>query len=253
LLGTTVSVIAAAVPFGANLVLFRGRYRDFVPSHHFVRPEWARKLAGLGLQFFVLQISGVVVFASANIIIAQLFGPAEVTSYNIAFKYYGVPLTAFTVLLTPFWSAYTDAYAKGDIQWITMTTRKLKIAVGILAVILLVMTIFANQFYRFWVGNEVSIPMPLSLSMAAYVLIVAWSSIFAYFTNGTGKIRLQLFVAPAAAVAVIPLAVLFSTRLNLGAAGVVTAICCCLFPGCFLWPIQMRKILLGRAKGIWAR
>jgi O-antigen/teichoic acid export membrane protein len=253
LLGSLVSLIAAAVPFAANLYLFRGRYRDFAPSIHFVRRDRARKLVSLGVQFFLLQISGVVIFTSANLIIIQLFGSAEVTRYNIAFKYYGVALMGFTVLLTPFWSAYTEAYTKTDIRWITMTTRKLMVSFGVLVCVLIAMTLAAPRLYLFWVGPDIRVPTLLSLSMAAYVLVVAWSSIFAYFVNGTGKIGLQLRVAVLMAIAIVPLAIMFSTNLHLGPAGVMIAICVSLSPGCVLWPIQMRKILSGRATGIWSR
>jgi O-antigen/teichoic acid export membrane protein len=253
LLGFVVSMTAAGVPFAANLFLFRRRYRGFSPSVRFVQLKRARSLVGLGLQFFALQLAGIVVFTTANLIIIQLFGPAEVTPYNIALKYYGVALMGFTVLLTPFWSAYTEAYAKGDVQWITMTTRKLMASFVLLVVVIVAMTFAADRVYALWVGTEIKIPLILSLSMAAYVLVVAWSGIFVYFINGTGKIRLQLWVATFLAFAVIPLAYLFSTRLNIGPAGVMIAICICLLSGCILWPIQMRKIISGRAKGIWAR
>jgi len=253
LLGSLVSLVAAGVPFAANLYLFRGRYRDFAPSIRFVRRDRAQKLAGVGIQFFLLQISGVVIFTTANLIVGHLFGPEQVTTYNIAFKYYGVALMGFTVLLTPFWSAYTEAYTRSDVRWIAMTTRKLMLSFGVLFCSLVVMTIAAPLVYATWVGADIKIPFVLSLSMSVYVLVVAWSSIFAYFVNGTGKIRLQLWVAVFMAVAVVPLAIVFSTRLHLGPAGVMFAICVCLSPGCFLWPIQMRMILSGRAAGIWSR
>lgn len=253
LLGSLVSLVAAAVPLAANVYLFRGRYRDFAPSIRFVRRDRARELVGVGIQFFLLQISGVVIFTSANLIVGQLFGTEQVTTYNIAFKYYGVALMGFTVLLTPFWSAYTEAYTRMDVRWIAMTRRKLILSFGVLAVVLVVMTLAAPHAYAIWVGKAIRVPLLLSLSMGAYVLIVAWSSIFAYFVNGTGKIRLQLWVAPVMALAVVPLAILFSTRLSLGPAGVMIAICAALSPGCVLWPIQMRRILAGRATGVWTR
>jgi O-antigen/teichoic acid export membrane protein len=253
LLGSFVSMIAAAVPLGANLILFRTRYREFAPSIRLVRRDRARKLVSLGIQFFLLQISGVVIFTSANLIIIHLFGSAEVTTYNIAFRYYGAALMGFNVLLTPFWSAYTEAYAKGDIPWIRMTTRKLIASCVVLLGVLAVMILAAPRLIPFWVRSPIEVPALLSLSMAAYVLIVAWSTIFAYFVNGTGKIRLQLRVAVLMALAVVPLAIVFSTLLHLGPAGVMFGICVTLAPGCFLWPIQMRRILSGRAAGIWSR
>jgi len=252
-LGVVISGSAAAVPLVANFWLFGGRYRALAPSPRFVQPGRARALVLLGVQFFLLQIAGTVIFATSNIVITQFFGPTEVVPYNIAFKYYGVALMAFTVVITPFWSAFTDAHTRGDTVWITMALGKLKMAWVILAAALVVMTLCAHAAYAFWVGTTVTVPLALSLAMCAYVLIVAWSTIFAYFINGTGKIALQLWVALLAALGVIPLAIYFATGLGLGSAGVMLAICAVLLPGCFLWPMQVRRIVTGRARGIWSR
>ncbi|HUI10951.1 MAG TPA: MATE family efflux transporter [Bacteroidota bacterium] len=252
-LGFVVSGSTAVVPLGANLLLFSTQYRGLAPSPRFVRPDRARALVLLGAQFFLLQIAATVIYATSNVVITQFYGPAEVVPYNIAFRYYGVALMAFTVILTPFWSAFTDAYTRGDTQWITMTLGKLRVAWVILAAALVVMTLCARAAYAFWVGPAVTVSYQLSLVMAAYVLIVAWSTLFAYFIYGTGKITLQLWVAPLTALAVIPLAIFFATGLGLGSAGVVLAICTVLLPGCFLWPIQARRIIAGTARGIWSR
>ncbi|HTR99473.1 MAG TPA: polysaccharide biosynthesis protein [Bacteroidota bacterium] len=252
-LGFVVSLAAAAAPLAANFWYFARRYRDLIPSPRLVRPDHARRLVALGVKFFLLQIAGVVIFATSNIVIAQYFGASAVTPYNIAYRYYGVAMTAFAVLLTPFWSAFTDAYARGDTPWIAMTLRKLKAAWVLLAVGVAVMTLLAPVAYALWVGSAVTVPFLLSASMAAYTLVVAWSTIFAYFINGTGKIALQLRVAVLAACAVIPLAIFFASGLGLGSAGVMFAVCTALLPGCFLWPVQVHRIVTGTARGIWAR
>jgi O-antigen/teichoic acid export membrane protein len=252
-LGFSVAMLSAAVPLGGNFWYFLGRYKVYAPSFHFVQLRHARVLISIGVQFFMLQLAGVVIFASANLIITQLFGPDEVTPYNIAYRYYGFALAVFTTLLTPFWSAYTDAYTRGDMQWITMSLKKLTRAWGILVVLLVAMTLASEYLYALWIGHEVHVPLLISLFMASYVLIVAWSNIFAYFINGTGKIRLQLWIAAGTAVTMIPLALFLPRVWGLGSAGVILAICLSLLPGCVLWPIQVKQIIRGTAKGIWAR
>jgi O-antigen/teichoic acid export membrane protein len=187
------------------------------------------------------------------VIIAQTLSSDAVVPYNIALKYYGVALAAFTVFLTPFWSAYTEAFTRGDTPWISMTIRKLKNAWIMLAGVLVVMTVVADRVYSFWVGHVITIPLSLSVLMAVYVLVIAWNSIFAYFINGTGKIRLQLWIATGAALAMVPIAILLVTYFNLGSQGVVLATSLCLLPGCFLWPLQVRKLVAGTARGIWSR
>lgn len=252
-LGFSVSFITAIVPLVANFWYFNRKYRRYRPSRAYVNMRYARELVGLGIQFFILQLAGILVFASSNIIIAQVAGPSEVTPFNIAFKYYGVASMAFLMVLTPFWSAYTDAFVRGDNDWITRTNRRLKQVWVLLLVGVVVMTALAGRAYSLWVGDKVQVPFALSALMGLYVLIVAWSNIFAYFINGTGKIRLQIWAAVGVSILNVGLAILLAGRLSLGGTGVVLASCIALLPGCFIWPIQMKKLVSGTADGIWAK
>lgn len=55
----------------------------------------------------------------------------------------------------------------------------------------LVMLFVASWVYSFWVN--MSIPFYLSLLLFVYISIFNWNNMFAYFVNGMGKIRLQLY------------------------------------------------------------
>jgi len=253
LLGLTVSFVGAMVPFFANAWFFRGTYRRFAPSFKNVDLSHAKDLVGLGIQFFILQISSLVLISTANIIIAQLFGPAEVTPYNIAYKFYGAALLGFTIILTPFWSAYTDAFVRKDTDWILRSTRKLTRYWLVLVGVLIVMTAASNLVYKIWVGKEIAIPIGLSILMAVYVSLVAWGTIFVNFINAIGKIRLQLYIAVILGIVNIPLAIFLAKVIDLKVVGVILATCLCLLPGCFIWPVQMKKILNHTATGIWNR
>ena len=125
-LGATMSGAPVLVLICITIFLFTGRYRQFMPSLKFVDLAYFRDLIGLGSRFFVMQILGLIIMSTDNIIITQIFGPAEVTPYNVAFKYFSIITLVFiTILLAPYWSAYTDAYTKGDFNWIRKETRKL--------------------------------------------------------------------------------------------------------------------------------
>jgi len=72
----------------------------------------------LGEIFFFIKIGGILLFQTDNIIIIRLFGPEKVTTFNIAYKLFSVIIMGFAIIMTPFWSAFTDAYAKQDFEWI---------------------------------------------------------------------------------------------------------------------------------------
>ena len=44
----------------------------------------------IGLDFFIIQIASIILFSTDNFIITQLFGPEQVTPYNIALKYFTI-------------------------------------------------------------------------------------------------------------------------------------------------------------------
>jgi Na+-driven multidrug efflux pump len=120
-----------------------------------------------------------------------------------------------------------------------------------MAFVLVLLSLGADTFYRLWVGNSITIPWPISVSMGVYMLMIAWCSIYVNFINGTGKIQLQFYATIIGSVVNIPLAIVFVKYFHLGLAGVILAPSLGLLPLCFLWPIQVNKILSGTATGIW--
>ena len=101
-----------------SIVFFNSNYKLLKPSFKFVQFKHVNDLTSLGIKFFVLQVASVVIFTTDNLIITQLFGPAQVAPYSIALKYFNIAQMGFSIIITPFWSAFTEAYAKNDFGWI---------------------------------------------------------------------------------------------------------------------------------------
>ena len=248
--GVVFSTAPVLVFLLAAIVMFSGKYKNFTPSIKFIDFSQVNDLLGLGVKFFIIQLAGLVLFTTTNIIISQLFGPAEVTPYNIAFRYFSVMTMAFSIILAPFWTAYTDAYHRGEIVWIKQATKKLVAIWGISCLALVIMVISANWVYRLWIGSEINIPKSLSIIVALFVAISTWNNIFAFFINGVGKIKLQLYSSIFVGIINIPLSIALAKLLN-GVEGIVLSTCLCLLV-CSVWaPIQYMKIVNGTAKGIW--
>jgi len=234
----------------AAFVMFNKKYKEYTPAIKFVNFHQINDLMGLGVKFFIIQIAGLVLFTTTNIIISQLFGPAEVTPYNIAFKYFSVMTMAFNIILSPFWTAFTDAYHKKEIIWIKQTTKKLVAIWGVSCLVLVVMVMAANWIYHLWIGTKISVHVSLSIMIAIFIAIYNWNNIFAFFINGVGKIKLQLYYAVFVGFINLPLSIILAKLLN-GVEGIVLSTCLCLLIGSILQPIQYLKIINGTAKGIW--
>jgi O-antigen/teichoic acid export membrane protein len=241
--GLLSGVVPVLVFLAASVIMFLRMYKKIAPSVKFVDLKYSSALIKLGMQFFIIQIAGLIIFTTGNIIITQLFGPAQVTVYNVAYKYFYLAPMVFNVIIAPFWSAFTEAYVKQEYDWIKGMMRKLIIIWAGLSSIVILMIIFADFIYAVWVGKEIEVPFLLSLLTGLFVIVVNWNNIFGYFLNGVGKVRLQFYNAIITAVANIPLSIFLRSILNMGISGVMLSTIICLIFG-FIWaPVQYLKLL----------
>jgi O-antigen/teichoic acid export membrane protein len=250
-LGTAFSVAPVVVLIASSIWYYTHEYRIYAPSIKFVKLSFAHNLISLGLKFFIIQIAVVVLYQTSNIIIAQLFGPAQVTPYNIAYKYFGIIPMVFGIILVPFWSAFTEAWSKKDTVWIENTMKKLKLIWALVFAISVVMLIFSNFIFRIWVGKEIVVPISLSAVMAIYVILNAWNAIYSNFLNGVGKIKLQLYISLLGSLINIPLGIFLGK--SLGIYGVVLSITIISLIPAVLLPIQYNKIINNNAQGMWVK
>ena len=154
--GIVLSAIVVLVPVIASVWFYSKRYRFVAPSVHLIQMKYAKPLANIGIQFFIIQITALIVFSTSNVLIANFLGPVEVTAYNIVFKYFSVVSMIFGITIAPFWSAFTEAFHKREFEWIKSSTRKL-IAMWFLATfVTIVMLVVSQPVYHLWIGNKVS-------------------------------------------------------------------------------------------------
>ena len=153
------SAAPVIVLIASSFWLYNKDYKDFVPSFKYVKFNYAIDLMSLGFKFFIIQISVILLYQTSNMIIVQLFGPSEVTSYNIAFKYFSIVTMIFTIVLTPFWSAITEAYAKNDLTWIKKSIKQLQFFWIFIILLTSLMLLFSEPIYRLWIGNIVEASM----------------------------------------------------------------------------------------------
>ena len=251
-----IALVNTAAPLLVYLIAypytFFYKYPHLRPSFKLINFKEARAVINMGVQFFIMQISGVILFMTSNLLISNLFTPALVTPYQITYRYFSLMLVAFTVICMPFWNATTDAYERGDMQWIRNATRKLRLmTIGILFC-MIIMIFLSPWVYSIWIGDSVTIDVRMSIVMAAYIFILIYSMRYSYFINGIGKLRLQLIFTTAAAVLFIPLAYL-TTQWTHSIIWFMIVMCMVNIPGLIINRIQFYKLINGKANGIWMK
>ncbi|GAB3505984.1 O-antigen export protein [Spirosoma knui] len=252
--------LAAVTVFSPVLVLlicgtllYKSRLREIRPTLNFADFKYAKGLLSLGYKFFVIQMAVIVLFYTDNFVIAQLFGPSEVTTYNVAFRYFNAVNTMFAISITPYWSAFTEASVKGDVEWMKQSHRHMQKLWLILVGVVIAMVLSSDYVYKVWVDQRVIVPMSLNICMGLFIVVSCWNNIIAMIINGLGKIQLQLYYALFSAFVNIPLAIYFGKTLNMGSAGVILATAVSLLACSIFGKVQIDKLIAGTAKGIWNR
>ena len=156
----------------------------------------------------------------------------------------------YTIIVTPLWSATTEAYTKGDLQWIIQTVRKLQKISLVIIIAGGIMLLLSNNIYRMWIGmNAVDVKFSTTFVLYIYLIFKVLYSNYGYILNGIGKLNLQIVMTAILAVTYIPLAYILGTWLGL--VGVLIVFAFNSFVN-FLWSkLQYEKLIAGTATGIW--
>lgn len=239
------SVIPVIVYLATNIYYFKRAFKDFAPNIRFFQRSALNDVLHVGVKFFVIQVSVLVLFGTSNFLICRFLDPSFVTPYNIAFRYFGVITMAFSIIMVPYWSAYTEAYVKNDFAWIRKTIRQALRIWGVFVIGAIVMLALSGFAYRLWVGEASAqqIDFKLSFFMMLYAILITFGSVFMMFLNGIGQIKLQMTVNIIGMCLFFPLSYFFSTTLDLGIIGIIMATIICSAYGYLVAPFEVRKVL----------
>ncbi len=250
-LACTISVLPILVIVFASVWLYSGKFKAVSPSIRTINKSYVKDLWGLGYKFFLIQIQVVVVYQATNILISNVAGPNEVTSYNIAYKYLGIAMMIYTIFLTPLWPAFTDANTRKDYTWMNNIYKKMSRVFMISAAAVVVMVLLSPFAYRIWIGTEVEVPFMMTIAVGAYMIIHSWDALQVNMINGIGTVKLQTYITLLGLVVHIPLS--FYLGQYIDAIGVVCSMIVINMLYSTVFTIQIRKLLNNKAKGIWLK
>lgn len=252
-LGTFISVVPVVILIIASLFFFTGTYRHLRPEIVHFDVTVLKEIVSLGMTFFVIQIAGLVIFSSDNLIITQLFGSGEVTNYNICYRYFGILTTGWIIVITPYWIAFNEAFVKKEFEWIRKTIIFLMKAWALLSVGAIAFLIMSPTIYRLWIGGGIGIPFKLSFFMTIFIILSTNINICYHFLNGAGKVRIQFYIAIFGGLINIPLTILCAKTFHMGISGVILGTSLSLFIGGVVMWIQTYKVMHRRDTGIWSK
>lgn len=235
-----------------NIYAFFTKFKSIRPSLKDFDRNLLKGLFSLGINFFIIQVSAVILFSSSNILVSHFFSPQEVVVYNTAFTLFQLPTLAYAIVMGPIWSAVTDAMTKEDMLWLKSGLKKLNILSFIFFIGVIILLISSPFIYKIWLKDKIVIPFLLSFSMALYSIINIYLSPYTSFINGSGKIRISVLFSVFSIIIFIPLAYILSHIIDSPAA-IMFSICIVNGLGIFFQPKQVYKLINKKATGIWSK
>lgn len=233
----------------SSIIYFKTSMKMISPSIRYINVSYIKDLWNLGVKFFIIQVQQIVLYQATNILISNIDGPEAVTQYNIAYKILNVVVMGYMIILNPLWPAYTDAYTKKDYKWMANIYKKMINVFGLLCIMVVLITIASPILYQIWVGDKVSIPFFLTVSISIYTLISCWNSLQIMLINGVGTLKLQTYVILVGLFFHIPLSLFLGQYISF--IGVIASMCIINMIYAIFFTTQIRKIINQTAKGIW--
>ncbi|CAK7079528.1 MAG: hypothetical protein PARBA_03344 [Parabacteroides sp.] len=253
LLAIAISGMPVIVLLVATFILYSNKLKSVRPSIIYIDKKYIKELLPLGFKFFLIQIQYVVLFQTTNILISNISGPKDVTAYNLAYKYISGVMMVYTIILSPLWPAFTDAYIKKDYVWMRNVYKKMTKIYYISIIIVVVMVLISPLFYNLWISNKVEVPLSMTVTVAMYIIICNWDNLQVNLINGIGTIKLQSYITTIGLILHVPLSFLLGRNIGIGATGVILSMIIINIIYSVFFTIQINKLLHDKAEGIWKK
>lgn len=148
-------------------------------------------LLKVGAFFGVQQITTTILFTAPTVIISTVLGAAAVTPFNLGQRLFNLFSIIQSAIMVPLWPAYSEAHAKGEIDWIQRTLgRSLLASLGLSVLPMTVATLFAQTILKLWVGEHAALP-----AWSLIFMLFAWNAVlflqqpFSFLLAGVSQVK----------------------------------------------------------------
>lgn len=219
---------------------------QFLPSYKLASFRLFKDNLTVGVEFFIINISSIIMFSTDTMLVTHLLGAENVVYYALTLKFFMGFLMIQWLYVGPLWSAYTDKYHRGDFAWIVATCKKSILLACLLCVGIICSNIVFDDILNLWIGDKTYYNRALVVSVSALVAIRIWNSNFSTLLNGLGLTKLQMKTAIIATALNIPLSIYLVKYLDIGISGIAYGSTLSLSIFAFIAPFYSYKILKNR-------
>jgi len=216
------------------------------PTPRRVHLGTAREIMSHGMLFFILQLAGLAVFNTDNLIIARFLGAEQVTPYAVTMRLVGYAAMLQSLLVPSLWPAFSEAYVSHDLAWVRMAYHRIMRATVLTVIPAALFLGFAGRWIiSVWAGKAAVPSSALLWGMCFWTVLLAITVNQGALLAATQHLQLQTIYSSVAAIVNLILSIVLVQ--HIGTAGVLLGtilsyVLFIIFPA--TW--QIRQILQGR-------
>lgn len=198
-------LISVSVNFICTVIAYKFTFVNVRPKLKYYDATLIKPLFIGGGAFFIIQIGMIILAQYSSILIFQYSSSEFIADLAILDKFFGVISVVGSAFLFPFWSKFTQKNALGDYVWIKTCLRKLEILFIVVSVFVIVLWYGFPFILKLWMLDEnANISNLLSAIVATKYLAILLNSIYCYYLNGIGKLKIQIVMYSLGAILLIP-------------------------------------------------
>jgi O-antigen/teichoic acid export membrane protein len=214
----SVSLLAGTVALNLWMNLWDRPW--ILPTPAAVDRSALRGLLSSGMGFFFLQIAGLIVFNSDNLVISHYLGAVDVVPYSVTWKVAGYASVLQTAIFPSLWPAYSEAYERGDYAWVRKAFwTGTRLSLGFVAAATVLLVLFGRPLIRWYIGAPAVPSETLLAAICLWTVISAGMDLQACFLAAINRVRLQGMLSVVAAALNLWLSICLVKRI--GSLGVV--------------------------------
>lgn len=201
--------------FILNIITFKKILPSIKPQKGFFDKKISKNISSLGIKFFIIQISLLLMNSTNQWLISYLCSPDMVVEYQLYFKVFEIAITVFSLFTQPIWSAVTAAYNEERFNWIK-NIFLFMICIAVCGIICcFIVALLLQNIFDFWL-KEYTVKANMKISFAFIILVGIQMLIYAStcIANGINSLKIQIIFTPICAILKFPLAFLLYKILN---------------------------------------
>lgn len=200
-----------------------------------------RPMARSSFFFWLLGISSTLLVSTSALVASRTVGLAQAGDFRVIQQMFSLLTVLSFTMLTPLWSAYTQAATLGEWGWIRNALRRsLALTVALFVCGGVVLLAIYKPLTQLWIGREAG-SFSLILVFSLMALVMGIINCLSVLLNGLNHVKVQAIVACCVATLNLPLGLYWGSRLGLP--GIVIGSTLALLPLLVINSIQVHHLL----------